>query len=205
MKNAKTNAEDRSVRKQEKLEEIINAAAHRFAEKGMDATLQEIAGDLGMTGAAIYYYVENKDQLLYEIWQRAGARLQKGLEEELARDLPPLEKLRNAFRRHLRVIITNRAIFQVLIMQRSQMPEQGREEFIRSEKLYATTFAQLIEEIPREQLSITEPRICAIAFIAMLNGVIRWYASGERLNLDQVADMYFDLVTKGLVKQEVEL
>lgn len=201
MKTPRTTAAERSVRKQQKLEEIVNAAATRFAEQGLDATLHEIAGDLGMTGAALYYYVENKDQLLYEIWQRAGARLQKGLEEEISRPVSPLEKLRNAFRRHLQVIISNRPIFQVLIMQRSQMPQHGREEFIESERLYSSTLADLLQDVPRSQLKYDEPRLFANGLIAMLNGVIRWYSDEQRLKLDEIADLYFDLITQGLVAE----
>lgn len=196
-----TKGSSRMARKrQARFDEIIDASARRFAEKGFDATLNEIARDLGITGAALYYYVNSKDQLLYEIWQRAGANLQKGLEEELSSSDLPLVKLRNTFRRHLDTIISNRAIFEVLILQRSSMPQQGREEFLEAERLYSNTLAQLIAEIPQEQLRVDEPRLLAMAIIAMLNGVIRWYADDYRLSLEQIADLYFETITGGIVK-----
>src|SRR5699024_573392 len=135
MLREKTTKADRVQRKQVRFDEIIDASARLFAKKGVDATLNEIADELGITGAALYYYIKNKDQLLYEIWQRAGANLQMGPEEELSGDEPTLIKLRNVFRRHLHTIIDDRAIFEVLILQRSSMPQQGAEEFLAAERL----------------------------------------------------------------------
>ena len=199
MLKEKTTKADRIERKQTRFDEIIDASATLFARKGFDATLNEIAEELGITGAALYYYIKNKDQLLYEIWQRAGANLQMGLEEELSGDTPTLIKLRNFFRRHLHTIIDNRAIFEVLILQRSSMPEHGAEEFTAAERFYANTLAELLSEIPKEQLRVDEPRLMARAIIAMLNGVIRWYSDSYRLSLNDIADSYFETITGGIV------
>lgn len=197
-----TNAKARAARKQARYDDIIEAAAKRFAEKGFDATINEIARDLGLTGAALYYYVENKEKLVYEIWHRAGAKLQGGLEEEMSSSKPTLVKLRNAFCRHLDTIISNRAIFEVLIFQRSTMPKEGAEEFIKTERLYSNTLAKLISEIPKEQLRIDEPRFLARSIIAMLNSTIRWYTPQYRLSLEQIADLYLEIVTGGIIALE---
>ncbi len=202
MTKSGTTAKTRAARKRARFDDIIEAAARRFAEKGFDATINEIARDIGLTGAALYYYVENKDQLVYEIWHRAGAKLQGGLEQEMSSQKPTLVKLRNAFRRHLDTIISNRAIFEVLIFQRSTMPKEGAEEFVKTERLYSNTLAELIAQIPRDQLRVDEPRLLARAIIAMLNGTIRWYSASYRLSLDQIADLYFDVVISGIVQLE---
>lgn len=197
-----TNAKTRAIRKQARIDDIIEAAAKRFAEKGFDATINEIASDLGLTGAALYYYVENKEKLVYEIWHRAGAKLQGGLEEEMSSSKPTLIKLRNAFRRHLDAIISNRAIFEVLIFQRSTMPKEGAEGFIETERLYSNTLAKLIAEIPKDQLRIDEPGFLARSIIAMLNGTIRWYRPDYRLTLEQIADQYLEILTGGIIRLE---
>lgn len=191
----------REHRREAKYEEIINTAAEMFAEKGFrDTTIQEIARELGMTGAAIYYYVDSKDRLLYEVWKRAGRKLQDGVDAERAGPGSPVDKLRGAFRRHLEVIISNRAIFEVLILQRSRLPEYGRENLIEDERRYVATIVDLISEIPGEQLRLKEPRILALGVIAMLNGVIRWYTPDQRLSLEELADIYFDMFASGALE-----
>ncbi|MCG6914910.1 TetR/AcrR family transcriptional regulator [bacterium BMS3Abin03] len=48
-------------------EQIILAAVKRFARQGMGkTTLDEIAGDIRIGKATIYYYFESKEQLFYE-------------------------------------------------------------------------------------------------------------------------------------------
>lgn len=186
-------------RREDMREKIINASALTFAEKGFsDSTIQDIARELGITGAAIYYYFDSKDHLLFEIWKRAGNKLQVGIDAvRLEEDCSPLEKLRNVFRRHLEIIISDKPIFEVLILQRSRLPEVGRDELIADERRYENSIVQLITELPDQQLRLDEPRILAMGILAQLNGVIRWFSKKHRLSLVQIADFYFDLFASG--------
>ena len=197
---AATKAEARAVRRDGKREEIVNAAALMFAEKGFrDATIQDIAKELGITGAAIYYYFDSKEQLLYEVWKRAGRKLQDGVDAVRSGPGTPLEKVRLAFRRHLETIISDRSIFEVLIHQRSRLPLYGRDDLVADERRYTETVVELVSEIPGDQLRIKEPRILVMGLIAMLNGVIRWYSSEQRMTLEEIADLYFEMFASGAV------
>ncbi|TRW45889.1 TetR/AcrR family transcriptional regulator [Georgenia yuyongxinii] len=195
-----TKAEARAIRRDGRREEIVNAAAAMFAEKGFrDATIQDIAKELDMTGAAIYYYFDSKDQLLFEIWKRAGRQLQDGVDAVRSGPGTAVEKLRLAFRRHLEVIITDRSIFEVLIHQRSRLPVFGRDDLVEDERKYTESVIELLSEIPADELRINEPRILAMGLIAMLNGVIRWYSPEQRMSLEEIADLYFEMFASGAV------
>lgn len=51
-------------------ENIITTARKLFAEKGYEHTdMKEIAGELGMTHAALYYYFKNKTDVAWEIYR----------------------------------------------------------------------------------------------------------------------------------------
>lgn len=76
-------------------QELVDAAANIFAEKGYHATsVQDIASELGILKGSIYYYIDSKEDLLYDIVRR---RLD-GIESLLARlrtpDLDAVAKLR---------------------------------------------------------------------------------------------------------------
>ena len=59
---------DKSVKKQR----IIDTAAALFHKKGYSSTsLDDVSKELGITKAAIYHYVENKDELLSIIYTQA--------------------------------------------------------------------------------------------------------------------------------------
>lgn len=198
-----TKAEARATRRGARRDEIVSAAAAAFAEKGFtEATIQDIARELDMTGAAIYYYFDSKDQLLYEVWKRAGRKLQDGVDAVRAGPGTPLEKLGLALRRHLHVIISDRPIFEVLIQQRSRLPVVGREDLIEDERRYTETIVELLSEIPVADLRLREPRMLAMGLIATLNGVIRWYDPDQRMSLDEIADLYYEMFVSGAIRHD---
>src|SRR4051794_470703 len=54
-----------SVAKQDRLDEIVDVAAELFRERGFRGTrLDDVAERLGVTRAALYYYFEDKNELL---------------------------------------------------------------------------------------------------------------------------------------------
>jgi len=186
------------TRRESKYEEIVEAAAVAFAANGFsDTTIQDVAREIGITGAAIYYYFDSKDQLLYEIWKRAGQQLKKSIDQIRAGDGTPLEKLHRVFHAHLNIIMSDRSIFEVLILQRSRLPEYGRDDLINDERQYQEDIAALIAALPEDQLRVNEPGILALSVLAQLNGVIRWYSPSQRLKLSEIADIYFDIFTRG--------
>ena len=193
--------ESRSRSRQARYEHILETAARVFGRSGYaEATIQQIAAELDMTGAALYYYFKNKDELLYEIWRRAGAKLQAMIEDVLKLDATPEEKLRLAFRRHLEVIMADKPIFEVLILQRTRLPEYGREQLVEDERTYVRTFSTLLEQLPEETLGGRHPRIVTLGIISTLNAVIRWYSSNEKLSLGEIADIYYRIFLNGAFK-----
>lgn len=187
--------------KESRYEELIDTSARIFAANGYkDTTIQDIAKEMNMTGAAIYYYIESKDDILYEIWRRAGQKLQSSIDEIAKKTLTPEEKIKSFFRSHLNLIMQDKPIFEVLILQRSRLPTVGRDALERDEKKYLQTLADIIESVPSARLRVKEPKILAFGALSMLNGVIRWYSEAERLSLNDVADLYYKTFMHGLLK-----
>ena len=48
------------------------------------------------------------------------------------------------------------------------------------------------------QFAIPDTKIATLAVIAMLNGVMTWYRSGGRLSLDEVEQIYWNMVHKAV-------
>lgn len=187
--------------KESRYEELIDTSARIFAAHGYkDTTIQDIAREMKMTSAAIYYYIESKDDILYEIWRRAGQKLQSSIDEIAKKKLSPEEKIRSFFRSHLNLIMQDKPIFEVLILQRSRLPMVGRDALEEDERKYLETLADIIQSVPAGRLRFKEPKILALGALAMLNGVIRWYSQADRLSLDDVADLYFETFMHGLLK-----
>jgi len=55
----------------EKLERILNAAQQRFALYGLEkTTMREIADDVNMSKAALYYYFQDKNELFHAVIEK---------------------------------------------------------------------------------------------------------------------------------------
>ena len=69
----------------DKRERLLRAAARCFNEKGYSGTsLKDVAVQLGLTDAAIYYYIDGKQQLVYQCYMRAADIGQRTLAEAIA-------------------------------------------------------------------------------------------------------------------------
>lgn len=81
--------------------EVLREAARIFAAKGYSqATLEDIAGTLNMTRAALYYYAEGKDQLLRACMDVAREDLGAAL-SEAEEQVTGLDRIRVYFRAHV--------------------------------------------------------------------------------------------------------
>lgn len=99
-----------SPEKNQRWDEIVHAAASIFFEKGYEATsLQDIAGAVGMLKGSIYYYINTKEDLLFDIVMRAQTIWRNTLEEseELAQSPAP-KRLREYLLRWLQLRETER-------------------------------------------------------------------------------------------------
>ncbi|HEY3295729.1 MAG TPA: TetR/AcrR family transcriptional regulator [bacterium] len=74
---------------------ILNAAQRRFAVYGLaKVTMDEIATDIGMGKASLYYYFPTKEHLFRSVIAREQAEFMQRLQTALAKDIPASEKLR---------------------------------------------------------------------------------------------------------------
>jgi len=83
------------MKRHEKHEKIVEAAAARFRYYGIrKTTMQEIAEDAGVAVGTLYLYFSNKDALVAACAEEFAARHQQQAEQILSSDLGPEAKLR---------------------------------------------------------------------------------------------------------------
>ncbi len=91
---------ERRQRQKENLRrEILAAARELFAEEGFEAvTMRKLAARIEYSPTAIYLHFRDKDAVLEAVCEETFARLAARLEKIAARELPPLEFLREGLR-----------------------------------------------------------------------------------------------------------
>src|SRR5215467_6626037 len=92
----------RNSRPLRRADEIVDAAAHVFAERGYHGTsTQAIADMLGMRQASLYYYFPSKEAALELVCTRGVEGHAEAAEAILAQAVPPLAKLAKLIAAHL--------------------------------------------------------------------------------------------------------
>lgn len=79
----------------EKLDLILHAAQERFGHFGLEKTaMREIAGDLGMSKASLYYYFPDKNSLFHAVIRKEQNEFFNHLDETVIRPEDPDDLLR---------------------------------------------------------------------------------------------------------------
>jgi AcrR family transcriptional regulator len=200
----KARAKAPRMSKEERFEEILNGAAQVIARRGYrGSSIQDIAAELKVTPAALYHYVDSKQDLLAEICRRAGDRLHEAAKEIMRRDdLSSEEKLRELFRQHLRFLHSDRPIFGILIQERSELPEDRRHEFLEGERAYLATVRELLEQADATNFDVKDSRLAALAMLGMLNWVVRWYREGGAYDIEEVSEEFYRIFTQGVLARD---
>jgi AcrR family transcriptional regulator len=148
--------------------ELINAAAHLFAQRGYHAVgINDISGELGLTGPAFYRHYPSKEALLIAVLDDA---ISAHLEEvgDLVRSIAdPRETLEAIVAHHIDFvfdqaenIVTWRTEFRIL-------PENDRHRLRYLQRLYTEEWVRTVRQL-RPELDVDQVRTMCHATIALL-------------------------------------
>ncbi|MGH2583540.1 MAG: TetR/AcrR family transcriptional regulator [Dehalococcoidia bacterium] len=184
------------------LDQLLDAAAKVFAEKGFDAArLEDIAAELGVLQGSLYYHVASKADLLFLVQRRRLLAITARMECIAASEMAPLDKLAAALREHLRHIDE----FWPESAQWFTEPTPRHSEDHRANgRTLNRAYLDVIEDIVHQGIVAGELRrdldvpIATRGVIGMCNWLPRWYRKGDRLSMDEISDTFIALATDGL-------
>ncbi len=112
---------------------ILDVSLRLFSERGVARTsIRDIARDVGITDAAIYYHFSSKQELLEALLEERGftASIQQ-LEQGSAADLPLLECLQHMARGAITLMEENRDFVRLIVMEGLAGDETTAEQYRR--------------------------------------------------------------------------
>jgi len=191
---------DKSIRKQK----IIDTAAVLFHRKGYSSTsLDDVSKELGITKAAIYHYIKNKDELLSIIYTQAFENIFRDTYEISAMELSPEEKLRRIIRNHIHnIIIKDLSMFSVFFSEETQLPKKDFQKIRKEKKKYTNIIEEIINEgISKRFFKKVDPKLQAYAILGMCNWIYKWYNTDRAIyRPDQIADHFISLLEIGYLR-----
>lgn len=188
--------ENRSAR-----EKILHSAVQLFAEYGYHAApLRDIARIAGIQAASIYYHYASKQALLIEIMETHMQRLNANLERILGEHDDPQRRLRAAIANHIRLHTSYKAEFFIIDTEIRALEGENRTRIISLRDRYESLLQELLRDgMERGVFRQSDVKVSSYAIIAMCTEVATWFRPNGRLSVQQVIDIYTQMITQGLL------
>jgi TetR/AcrR family transcriptional regulator, cholesterol catabolism regulator len=191
----------RNARVLRRADEIIDAAARVFAERGYHGTsTQAIADVLGMRQASLYYYFASKEAALELVCARGTDGFVEAAEAIVDSAGAPLDKLTRLIAAHLAPIETKRDYVKVFISERRYLPTASRRRIGRKSRRIERCFEHVIlAGIAEGSIGHnTDARLAMLAVLGMCNAVINWRAADQAEDMGRIAAEFARLIADGL-------
>ena len=191
-------------RSDQKWQEILTAAAHVFRRLGYaNSTLVDVANEVGMNRASLYYYVATKSELLTEVLRKPAFEMTAVLVKIRNSDMTSGEKVREAIAAHMRALENNYPELFVFLAENLYLQTVGDPEgdVVVNAREYGNLFSEIIrdgQESGEFRTDLT-PRIAMLGIVGMCNWSHRWYRQGDGLSLPEIGDQFMMMITEGLV------
>ena len=159
---------------------MLKAAARCFNEKGYSGTsLKDVANLLGLTDAALYYYVKNKEELVYLCYIRAAEVGRDAMMDAMASDSSGYDKVLRYLGNHIDSLVGERG--PIAIMSEIPSLEQAhRDEILELSRRHSTAFEALISEGVRDgSIAPCDIRMTGNAIMGSINWIPKWFHGDE--------------------------
>ncbi|MEO8937295.1 MAG: TetR/AcrR family transcriptional regulator [Burkholderiaceae bacterium] len=159
-----------------KLRTLIRAAGKAFGTKGFhNTTLDDVAAAVHVTKPALYRYVKNKHQLLYECHRISIGMAERAFEESDAAGGRPVEILHRFVLAYVVELTSELGTCVMLTEYYSMLPADNRRIQQRRRAL-DTALRSLVQRCVADgDAAPCDPKLAVFYFMGAINNISRWF------------------------------
>lgn len=177
-------------------QEVYDAAVEVFYEKGFAAaSVQDLADRVGVLKGSVYHYISSKDDLLTQIFDGAHSHAVRIMDEVMALNAPPLERLHEWFERHLRWQLEHVEEATIFFREWRFLTGDRRRVVLRRRDSYESFIRELIEAC-QDAGDVSRGLNLKYAVFFLLGGVNavpEWYRRTGPDTPSRIATAYADM------------
>lgn len=179
---------------------ILKAAATCFNQKGFSGTsLKDVSQHLGLTDAALYYYVKSKEELVYQCYLRAAELGREAMQRAVNDGGTGLAQAELYVRYHIEVMVG--AAGPVAIM--SEVPSlrrSHRNEILELSRQHSANFERILKRgITDGSINDCDVRMTGNAIMGAINWIPKWFHGKARM-AEEIQQEFPKILTQGLRK-----
>jgi len=193
------NVFSREEQRRQKRLAVLRSGARLFRERGFERTsLEDIADDLKVSKRTLYYYVDSKDEILFECSRLALELMEKALHRVKDTSRPAIERI-EVFLRSYAELVMNDFGACLVTCRDDALSEECREVLREGRRNIDSALRSLLEEgIEDQTVSSRETRFSAAAIFGAINWTPYWYRPTDERALGQMIDQLLSTVLNGI-------
>jgi AcrR family transcriptional regulator len=183
-------------------EEILIAAARLIAGRGFRAvTVDDISAEMGFTKSIVYYYMKNKNEILWRIFEKIDETYANGLDEAFQGGGSPVEQLSAVMQRHCMNVLSHLDWSTIYNRDLNELAEDQRAKVEEHRHQYNRRIQSLFEEGVRTGHFRPAPSVIAVScLIGACNWPYTWFNPKGKLSAEDIAKGYADQLINGVLK-----
>lgn len=186
-------------------ERIIETSMRLFEAYGYHrVTVDQIVKESGTSKGGFYHNFKSKDELLYIIHDQFITYVLEKAEEAYEKWDTPTERLQAIVKSFVMMIDLYRS--QVTIFYQESLflaPEYINDIETRRDRYKNFMFTVISDGIESGEFRPELPvKIVSMAIFGMVNWIYKWYKTSGTYSIEQIADIYADMVLHSVLKAE---
>jgi len=181
--------------------QVVEAAAATFARLGyQNARMDDVAEALGVTKGSLYYYVDSKEQLLFDVILPPYRDAVTHLGEVLNSGLPADVGLIAVIGRYVANVVRYYPAISIYVAGSRQLPVPSEIRALDAD--YVAGLHRLVAEgIAAGALAAVEPAVALFSVLGVCNGFAQRYSPELSWDLDRVSADISAILLTGLGRQ----
>ncbi len=186
-------------------EQIVNVAAKLFKQKGFVATsMRDLAAELGIEAASIYYHFKSKEELLEKICFDMADKFITNAREVNDIYFNAEEKLRMAIKFHVETITENQNQSSVFLSEWRNLSEPKFALFKQLRQQYENQFTIILADGEKEDIfDDVDKKFAVLSILSTINFINEWYKPEGKMNASEIAEKLSNFIMGGLRKRLV--
>jgi AcrR family transcriptional regulator len=197
-----TRTSSREEQREAKRNAVLQAAAQLFNERGFHATsLDDVAEKLNVSKPTLYYYVKNKEEILFECVRQGLAMMQKGIEDTRKAGGQTLDQLTACLNTYARIVTMDFGMCLIRIGE-DPLSAPRRKELRKLKAAIDMEFRRLIAKgIDEGVIAPCDPKMAAFVTAGALSWIGRWYRPDGEFTPEQIAEQCNAILFNGILQR----
>lgn len=193
-----------AARSKKRQREIIDAAAEIFHRKGYSETsVQDIAEAVGILKGSLYYYIDSKEDLLFQMLLEVHEDAKGIVAETAALEIPAVDRLRAYVQRHVEYNAHNLSKIAVYYHDFGLLTAKRKKAIMDQRRYYEEFVIGLIDEAKADGMvdKSVDASLVANAIFGVANWIYTWYQTSGSASPEYLGKLYAELVVNGVCSE----